>query len=62
MTRRYPRSSAVGLLREFYRRLLAASKPKKVALTACMRKLLTILNAMMRTNTTWRHTDPSPTT
>jgi transposase len=38
----------------FYRRLIASGKPKKVALTACMRKLLTILNAMMRTNTTWR--------
>src|SRR6266404_5768330 len=36
--------------------------PKKVALTACMRKLLTILNAMMRTNTAWRHIDLSPTT
>jgi transposase len=31
-----------------------AGKPKKVALTACMRKLLTILNAMMRTNTAWQ--------
>jgi transposase len=38
----------------FYCRLLAAGKPKKVALTACMRKLLTILNAMMRANTTWQ--------
>jgi transposase len=34
--------------------LIAAGKPKKVALTACTRKFLTILNAMMRTNTTWR--------
>ena len=33
------------VLRVFYQRLLAAGKPKKVALTACMRKLLTILNA-----------------
>jgi transposase len=41
-------------LRAFYRRLLAAGKPKKVALIACMRKLLTILNAMMRTRTMWR--------
>ena len=32
-------------LKEFYERLLRAGKPKKVALTACMRKLLTILNA-----------------
>ena len=39
------------VLRAFYRRLLAAGKPKKVALTACMRKLLTILNAMMRRGT-----------
>lgn len=36
--------------------LVAAGKPKKVALIACMRKLLTILNAMMRTNTMWNHT------
>jgi transposase len=40
------------VIRAFYLRLVAAGKPKKVALTACMRKLLTILNAMMRTNTT----------
>jgi len=50
------------VLRTFYRRLLAAGKPKKVALTACMRKLLTILNAMMRTNTAWHYIDHSPTT
>ena len=42
------------IIRAFYRRLVAAGKPKKVALIACMRKLLTILNAMMRTNTTWQ--------
>jgi transposase len=42
------------IIRDFYQRLLAAGKPKKLALTACMRKLLTILNAMMRTQTTWR--------
>ena len=34
------------VLREFYQRLLEAGKPKKLALTACMRKLLTILNSM----------------
>jgi transposase len=39
----------------FYNRLVAAGKPKKVALIACMRKFLTILNAMMRTNTRWNH-------
>lgn len=36
------------VIRAFYQRLLAAGKPKKVALVACMRKLLTILNAMAR--------------
>jgi hypothetical protein len=45
---------ATPLIRAFYRRLLAAGKPKTVALIACMRKLLTILNAMMRTSTTWQ--------
>jgi transposase len=38
----------------FYERLLAAGKPKKVALVACMRKLLVILNAMLRNRTPWR--------
>ena len=33
------------VIRDFYRRLLAAGKPKKLALTACMRKLLVILNS-----------------
>ena len=47
------------VLRTFYERLLAAGKPKKVALTASMRKLLTILNAMARSNTAWQ--DPAPT-
>ena len=37
----------------FYTRLLAAGKPKKVALVACMRKLLTILNAMLRDGKAW---------
>ena len=36
------------VIRAFYDRLLDAGKPKKVALTACMRKLLTILNAMLQ--------------
>ena len=35
------------VIRDFYRRLCAAGKPKKSALTACMRKLLVTLNAMM---------------
>lgn len=40
----------------FYQRLVAAGKPKKVALTACMRKLLTILNAVMRDRRPWNPT------
>lgn len=44
------------LIREFYERLLAAGKPKKVALVACMRKLLTILNAVLRDRTPWQPT------
>ena len=36
------------LIRDFYQRLLSKGKPYKVAVTACMRKLLTILNARMR--------------
>ncbi len=42
------------VIRAFYTRLVAAGKLKKVALIAGMRKLLTILNAMLRTNTPWR--------
>ena len=41
------------VIRDFYKRLLAAGKPKKVALTACMRKLLLILNSMLRHGSTW---------
>ncbi|EOU2759782.1 IS110 family transposase, partial [Escherichia coli] len=40
-------------IKTFYVRLLAAGKAKKVALVACMRKLLTILNAMLRKNEEW---------
>lgn len=46
-TRRNP------VIRAFYRRLLAAGKPKKLALVACMRKLLTSLNTMARTGERW---------
>ena len=42
------------IIKTFYRRLLAAGKKKKVALTACMRKLLTILNAMLKNKTAWQ--------
>jgi transposase len=41
------------VIRAFYERLLAAGKQQKVALTACMHKLLLILNAMVRDGTPW---------
>jgi len=41
------------VIRAFYQRLYAAGKPKKAAFTACMRKLLTILNAMLKHQTPW---------
>lgn len=42
------------VIKKFYERLIKQGKEKKVALTACMRKLLVILNVMMRTNEPWR--------
>jgi transposase len=41
-------------IKAFYQRLLAAGKRKKVALTACMHKLLTILHAMLKHRTAWQ--------
>jgi transposase len=41
------------LLKSFFNRLIATGKPRKVALVACMRKLLCILNAMLKSRTTW---------
>lgn len=41
------------VIKAFYERLCAAGKSKKVALTACMRKLLIILNAMLKHRTPW---------
>ena len=41
------------VLRALYIRLLAAGKTKKVALTACMHKLLTIINALLKHRTRW---------
>jgi transposase len=41
------------VIRQFHQQLIAKGKPKKVALVACMRKLLTILNAMARDHATW---------
>ena len=48
-----------SVIRVFYQRLLAAGKAKKVALVACMRKLLTILNSMVESG---RHWDPQTIT
>jgi transposase len=42
------------VIKKFYERLIKQGKLRKVALTACMRKLLVILNVMMRTNQPWR--------
>ena len=47
------------VIRVFYQRLLVAGKAKKVALVACMRKLLTILNSMVKSG---RHWDPQTIT
>ncbi len=41
-------------IRDSYQRLLAAGKPKKLALTACMRKLVVILNAIVKSNSPWQ--------
>ena len=45
------------VIRSFYERLLKAGKPKKAALTACMHKLLIILNAIVKHGTPWQ---PAP--
>ena len=47
------------ILKAFYERLCAAGKAKKVALTACMHKLLTILNAMVKHQTPWQSREVS---
>lgn len=43
------------VIKAFYQRMISTGKPKKVALTACMRKLLVILNAIVRDNATWQN-------
>lgn len=45
-------------IRAFYQRLLAAGKPKKLALVACMRKLLLLCNAILRSQTPWSPAHP----
>ena len=41
-------------IKRFYERLLSVGKHKKVALTACIRKIVTALNAMLRDNSPWQ--------
>lgn len=48
------------VIRDHYKQLLTRGKKKKVALVACMRKLLTILNAMLRDDTSWNPTRAAP--
>lgn len=45
-----------AVMKDFYTRLVANGKHKKVAITACMRKMMTILNAMVRDNHEWQMT------
>lgn len=47
------------IIKAFYQKLLAAGKMKKVALVACMRKLLTTMNTMVQNNTHWRTAEES---
>jgi transposase len=42
------------VMKKFYKQLVEQGKLKKVALTACMRKMMTILNAMVRDNCEWQ--------
>lgn len=48
------------IIKDFYQRLLDKGKVKKVALTACMRKLLVILNTMIKTGQDWNPSKSSP--
>jgi transposase len=45
-----------NVIRAFYEKLVQAGKPKKLALTACARKLLIIINTMVKNNTCWDET------
>ena len=47
------------VIRDFYQTLLTAGKPKKVALVACMRKLLVTLNSMLKHRSPWRDMTPA---
>jgi len=52
-----PATRGTGVLGRFYARLIARGKPSKVALTACMRKMIVRLNAMLATGQRW-HEEP----
>jgi transposase len=43
------------IIKAFYRKLVAQGKHKKVAITACMRKMITILNTMVKYKTQWAY-------
>ena len=47
------------VIRDFYQKLVAAGKPKRVALVACMRKLLVTLNSMLKHGCPWRDMSPA---
>ena len=47
------------VIRDFYQKLLATGKPKRVALVACMCKLLVILNSMLKHGCPWRDMSPA---
>jgi transposase len=46
------------IIKDFYARLVERGKSKKLALTACVRKMLVILNAMVRANQPWQSPTP----
>ena len=48
------------MIKATFERLTAAGKPFKLAMTACMRKLLTILNAILKTNQPWKNLAATP--
>ena len=48
------------IISDFYARLCGLGKPKKLALVACMRKLLTIINAMFKYHTHWQPIAKTP--
>ena len=51
-----------AVIKPFYERLLAKGKPKKVAIVACMHKILTILNAIVKSNKPWDEHNFAPKT